>query len=121
MQTKEDKDNFKRIMFENCDAEAQINNLKDVDQKENLAKYLSQKVAFEAVSISLSRFLNLHINRTKSTRLKITIMHPLCFPTFVAVFTLSNYQNIKTVPERFWSDDPDVQEKVMCGFEVLEK
>ena len=33
METKEDKDAFKRIMFENCDTQAEIDNLKDIDQK----------------------------------------------------------------------------------------
>ena len=37
-------------MFENCDTQAEIDNLKEIDQKEGLARYLSQKVAFEAVT-----------------------------------------------------------------------
>ena len=36
-------------MFDNGDTQAEIDSLKEIDQKEGLARYLSQKVAFEAV------------------------------------------------------------------------
>ena len=121
METQEDKNCYKRIMFENCDTEAEVNNLKDIDQKEGLAKYLSQKVAFEAVICSLVRSTNLPFPKRRLLLPKTTTTLLAFWHIVAAVSTQSNPTVIQTISKCFWSDNQNVQAEMLCCLQVLEE